>query len=571
MGETERQLIVAPGMPGLGDGSNINGPSCIAVPDWVEGRLGRYYLYFAHHRGDHIRLAWADAVTGPWTMVPGGVLPLAALGRCVDHVASPDVVIDHAAREIRLYYHGVDAESGRQATFLALSRDGLHFTPGKEPLADFYLRVAAWRGRWIGMSKGGALYLSEDGKQAFRRLPAPAFPMSGPGASSPGDVRHVALDLDGDRLWVMFTRIGDRPEHLRLGYVDLLRAPDDWRVEEDAPLLSPRHAWEGADLPVAPSRDGAAGRREHALRDPAVLRAEGRAWLFYACAGEQGIALAPLPDLGAAWLGAERQATWTQRDIAAGKLSAALHRYRQPGALAARLAELDGEDGPRRRIYLMGCGRSGTWLLTSLMGCFAETEVVAQELPVEMFGVLRTARRAIVVKREWNAFARPEAIPEGVAILHIVRHPFDVLTSHNPASGRKRHISPERWLDEMAALRRLLGSGRKGVLVVRYEDLVTAPDALLARIGQAFGLAIAATPDEALARAQLPEEGKAAMHGLRAIDRHSVGRFRHDAEALAYLREVAPSLRDMLDWAGARFGYDLSLGEPALAAAGARP
>jgi hypothetical protein len=39
---------------------NINWPSLIRVPDWVEDPLGRYYLYFSHHKGNHIRLAYAD-------------------------------------------------------------------------------------------------------------------------------------------------------------------------------------------------------------------------------------------------------------------------------------------------------------------------------------------------------------------------------------------------------------------------------------------------------------------------------------------------------------------------------
>ena len=38
-------------------GDNINGPSLIRVPNWVEGRLSRYYLYFADHKGAYIRLA----------------------------------------------------------------------------------------------------------------------------------------------------------------------------------------------------------------------------------------------------------------------------------------------------------------------------------------------------------------------------------------------------------------------------------------------------------------------------------------------------------------------------------
>ena len=38
-------------------GQNIQGPSLIRVPDWVENRLGNYYLYFADHKGRYIRLA----------------------------------------------------------------------------------------------------------------------------------------------------------------------------------------------------------------------------------------------------------------------------------------------------------------------------------------------------------------------------------------------------------------------------------------------------------------------------------------------------------------------------------
>lgn len=40
----------------------------------MEGRLGRYYLYFASHTGSFIRLAYAASVDGPWTIHPGGVL-----------------------------------------------------------------------------------------------------------------------------------------------------------------------------------------------------------------------------------------------------------------------------------------------------------------------------------------------------------------------------------------------------------------------------------------------------------------------------------------------------------------
>ena len=38
-------------------GLNIQGPSLIRVPDWIDDSLGAYYLYFADHKGSYIRLA----------------------------------------------------------------------------------------------------------------------------------------------------------------------------------------------------------------------------------------------------------------------------------------------------------------------------------------------------------------------------------------------------------------------------------------------------------------------------------------------------------------------------------
>ncbi|MDX1576500.1 MAG: hypothetical protein R3285_09920, partial [Kiloniellales bacterium] len=58
-------------------GDNINGPSLLKVPPWIERPLGRYYLYFADHKGDYIRLAYADRLEGPWTVYGPGTLQLA--------------------------------------------------------------------------------------------------------------------------------------------------------------------------------------------------------------------------------------------------------------------------------------------------------------------------------------------------------------------------------------------------------------------------------------------------------------------------------------------------------------
>jgi len=55
-------------------GVNIQGPSLIKVPHWIEDPLGKYYLYFADHKGTYIRLAYTDDLSGPWRVhVPGSL------------------------------------------------------------------------------------------------------------------------------------------------------------------------------------------------------------------------------------------------------------------------------------------------------------------------------------------------------------------------------------------------------------------------------------------------------------------------------------------------------------------
>ena len=72
-----RRLIDAPIISAVTDaslGENIQGPSLVRVPEWVDSPQGLYSLYFADHKGQYIRLAYADALSGPWTVhVPGSL------------------------------------------------------------------------------------------------------------------------------------------------------------------------------------------------------------------------------------------------------------------------------------------------------------------------------------------------------------------------------------------------------------------------------------------------------------------------------------------------------------------
>jgi hypothetical protein len=283
----------------VGDGDNINGPSLIRVPAWVSNALGCYYLYFAHHEGSYVRLAYADNVAGPWRVSSGGVLPLAEVPAVRGHIASPDAIIDHESKQIRLYFHGPSIQQkGPQRTFVALSRDGLTFEVLDEELGPFYFRVFEHRGSWFAVSKGGLLHRSTNGLSPFspchdlyrRAKPGPRGKYN-----QLGNIRHVAVQKAGESLTLYFTLIGDRPERILRAEVDLSL---DWRFWSLGPVeevMRPCFAYEGAGLPLKPSRSGAANDPENALRDPCIfVDDDGAVYLLYSVMGEKGIAVAKL-------------------------------------------------------------------------------------------------------------------------------------------------------------------------------------------------------------------------------------------------------------------------------------
>jgi len=155
----DNPILTLQSSPSLG--TNLNGPSLIRVPAWMERPLGWYYLYFAHHRGTFIRLAYEDRLSGPWHVYEPGTLQLSEAPSCHDHVASPDVHVDEVRHQLRMYFHCPTSSpgSGPQRTFLAVSHDGQHFSATAESLGPPYFRVFQWVGYHYAMP--GRAYSSD--------------------------------------------------------------------------------------------------------------------------------------------------------------------------------------------------------------------------------------------------------------------------------------------------------------------------------------------------------------------------------------------------------------------------
>jgi hypothetical protein len=294
-------------------GPNIQGPSLIRVPPWARGRLGKYYLYFADHKGKYIRLAYADNLLGPWHIHAPGSLqlvgsflltkppdgPVEELAKLraapqpanyshdafteatTPHIASPDVHVDEPNRRIVMYYHGLNG-LGQQVTRAAVSDDGIHFIARPETLGLTYFRTFLHDGYTYAMAMPGQFYRSKDRLSGF---------VAGPRLFNP-NMRHAALLKRGDTLFVFWTQVGHAPETILLSTIGLSEAWTKWVESSPAEVLRPERAWEGADAPAVPSLRSTAYGHVNQLRDPAIYEEDGRTYLLYAVAGESGIAIA---------------------------------------------------------------------------------------------------------------------------------------------------------------------------------------------------------------------------------------------------------------------------------------
>jgi hypothetical protein len=309
----DRPLIGPDIHPSIGE--NIQGPSLIKVPDWLPNKMGNYYLYFADHKGLYIRLAYADSITGPWQIHEPGSLQiedsyftptrpsiseerlneLVAARRATGvqvshdlakeltepHIASPDVHVDEANHQIIMYFHGLEGP-GFQHSRVATSTDGIHFRAQEENIGRTYMRIFPWQGMTYAISMPGQFYRSADGMTGFEQGPLLFTP----------NMRHSAVMVREETLYVFWTRVGDAPESILLSTIDISDDWHLWQASDEQTLLRPETEWEGANAPVEPSVRSTAYGQVNQLRDPALFEEDGIVYLLYAVAGESGIGLA---------------------------------------------------------------------------------------------------------------------------------------------------------------------------------------------------------------------------------------------------------------------------------------
>ena len=303
----------------LGEADNINGPSCVRIPDWVpaEARADPtavYYLYFAKHSGNFIRLAWAADLSGPWTayhlssalpLQDRGVLSLGTSdtispgnGIVLDgHIASPQVLIDDVNQQFVMYYHAPAEHNGTdkgQSTVVATSADGLNYNlpseggqvgHGTRPviLGESYFRVFEQDGDLYAFSNTGDIWKAPDplnpytppgghdyAKDYWKRGPNPFVDVARERGWPELRPRHFAVLKRENILYSFLTHKVDTPERVMVATFDFDSLPAEYtawtfRFPEQE-VLRAASDWEGAQFPPVASEPGAENNGVNQLR-----------------------------------------------------------------------------------------------------------------------------------------------------------------------------------------------------------------------------------------------------------------------------------------------------------------
>lgn len=208
---------------------------------------------------------------------------------------------------------------------------------------------------------------------------------------------------------------------------------------------------------------------------------------------------------------------------------------------------------PPKRVFIGGCGRSGTWLCEQLFSCFQDCERDAEERHAGRFAYLPHGAKLHVLKRMHNSHKTIQDLPADIGLIFMVRHPFDVLVSQH--LGKANFITLDNWRDEFFAFQRIVT--RANTIVVKYEELISNPNGFQDNLQSTFGI----SPDHPLSEfhkvARPSAQVAEAMQTLRPFDTSSIGSHLSSDSNIAFCADLYHQHSDLFREACEDMGYEI--------------
>jgi hypothetical protein len=203
-----------------------------------------------------------------------------------------------------------------------------------------------------------------------------------------------------------------------------------------------------------------------------------------------------------------------------------------------------------KHIHIVGCSpRSGTTLMQEMMvACFSIDHHCAHERSLFLeepgkAGITCTKQPREVIYAEIALRINPD-----LHVIYITRDPRDVVVSRHAKQPDKYFVSASFYLRAERCAGRLLNHPR--FIVVRYEDLVCAPDTVQARIAERLPfLTIKHRFSEFHLHAAVSRNSARALNGVRPPDPGSIGKWRENrARVAAQVKKYPDILNALRTW-----------------------
>ena len=188
--------------------------------------------------------------------------------------------INNVEKSLEMFFHSLDHD-GKQRSLRATSNNGLTWQVQPKPVSQIYLRIFRYKRKKDALGWGGQI-LRENLLGIFELGP---WTFGGQGH------RHADVLVNGEKLHVMWTRIGDAPECIFHSTIDLANYWRDWYGTEGKEILRSKFDRKCAHIPTSTSTVGGLTKQEPALRDPHLFEESEEVYMIYAGAEKVVLAL----------------------------------------------------------------------------------------------------------------------------------------------------------------------------------------------------------------------------------------------------------------------------------------
>lgn len=142
---------------------------------------------------------------------------------------------------------------------------------------------------------------------------------------------------------------------------------------------------------------------------------------------------------------------------------------------------------------------------------------------------------------------------DSFGVVYMMRDPRDVLVSKHWLKPNKYWVPPKRW--PMTAEIAYGYKDHERFELVKYEELLTNPNAIQSNIAARFGLKVATSFDECYKNFNKEDDVNLNnMNGARPLDPSRIGNWSKDPKKKAYIKRTLNAYPDIEKWMK-HFGY----------------